>query len=88
MKQYILIALAVAAGRYVDVPLWQVVLTAAGAIWAVKQLNKDWGGAIMSKEPDEIQAMFDREFQKAEEEHQKTLKGVQELEEMIEHARR
>lgn len=43
MKQYILIVLAIAAGRYVDVPLWQVVLTAVGAVWAVKQLNKDWG---------------------------------------------
>lgn len=37
---------------------------------------------------DEIQAMFAREFQKAEEEHQKTLNGVQELEEMIRNARK
>lgn len=42
MKQYILIALAIVVGRYVDVPLWQAVLTVAGAIWVVKQLNKDW----------------------------------------------
>lgn len=42
----------------------------------------------MSKEPDEIREMFDREFQKAEEDHKKTLKDIQEMEEMIEHARR
>lgn len=46
MKQYILIAMSIAAGRYVDVPLWQAVLTVAGAIWVVKQLNKDWEGPL------------------------------------------
>lgn len=40
MKQYILIAIAVFAGRYVDVPTWQVVLTVTGMIWTVKKLKK------------------------------------------------
>lgn len=40
MKQYILIAVAIAAGRYVDVPLWQVILTVIGMIWTVKKLKK------------------------------------------------
>ena len=42
----------------------------------------------MNDEPrDDIQEMFDLELQKAEEDHQKTLKDVQELEEMIRKAR-
>lgn len=40
MKQYILIAIAVLAGRYVDVPVWQVALTVSGAVWALRQLKE------------------------------------------------
>lgn len=40
MKQYILIALAIAAGRYVDAPLWQLILTVVALIWAVEKLKK------------------------------------------------
>lgn len=39
MKQYILIALAVLAGKYVDVPPWMMIFSAVSIIWAARELK-------------------------------------------------
>lgn len=40
MKQYILIALAILAGRYVDMPVWFTILYVAAGLWGMKKLKK------------------------------------------------
>ena len=40
MKQYILIALCILAGKYVDLPIWLNVFFGISAYWAVDQIRK------------------------------------------------
>lgn len=40
MKQYIIIALCILAGKYVDIPIWLNVLFGISAYWVVDQLGK------------------------------------------------
>jgi hypothetical protein len=40
MKQYIIIALCILAGKYVDIPIWFNILFGISAYWAVDQLRK------------------------------------------------
>lgn len=43
MKQYIIIILALLAGRYLEIPLWQLVLFGAGLYWInnmIEEVNK------------------------------------------------
>lgn len=40
MKQYIIIALCILAGKYVDIPVWFNILFEISAYWAVDQLRK------------------------------------------------
>ena len=42
MKQYIIIALCILAGKYVDIPVWQNVFFGMAAFWAVSQINREW----------------------------------------------
>lgn len=48
MKEYMLIAVCVLAGKYVDAPIWQTAFAVAGAVWAMNQMNSvrctDYGG--------------------------------------------
>ena len=39
MKQYIIIILAVLAGRYVDVPVWLNIFVGASTLWVTTQLE-------------------------------------------------
>lgn len=40
MKQYIIIAACILAGKYVDIPVWFNILFGISAYWAVDQLRK------------------------------------------------
>lgn len=40
MKQYIIIALCILAGKYVDIPIWFNILFGISAYWAVDQLRR------------------------------------------------
>ena len=40
MKQYIIIALCILAGKYVDIPVWQNVFFGMAAFWAVSQFKR------------------------------------------------
>lgn len=40
MKQYIIIALCILAGKYVDIPVWFNILFGIYTYWAVDQLRK------------------------------------------------
>ena len=40
MKQYIIIALCILAGKYVDMPVWLNILFGMSACWAVDQLRR------------------------------------------------
>ena len=40
MKQYIIIAICILAGKYVDIPIWFNILFGISAYWAVDQLRK------------------------------------------------
>lgn len=40
MKQYIIIALCILAGKYVDIPVWFNILFGISAYWAVDQLRR------------------------------------------------
>lgn len=40
MKQYIIIALCMLAGKYVDIPIWFNILFGISVYWAVDQLRK------------------------------------------------
>ena len=39
MKEYMLIAVCMLAGKYVDIPIWLNIFFAA---WAVRQMKADW----------------------------------------------
>ncbi|MDD7142855.1 MAG: hypothetical protein PUI73_03560 [bacterium] len=39
MKQYIIIALCILAGKYVDLPIWLNVLFGMSAFWAISQVE-------------------------------------------------
>lgn len=39
MKQYILIALAILAGKYVDLPIWLNVFFGIASFWAISQVE-------------------------------------------------
>lgn len=39
MKQYIIIALCILAGKYIDIPVWQNVLFGMAAFWSVSQIK-------------------------------------------------
>lgn len=39
MKHYIIIVLAVLVGRYVDMPLWQILIIGVMGTWELKQLR-------------------------------------------------
>ena len=38
----LLIILAVLAGKYVDLPAWQIIVTLTAAVWVLHQIDKDW----------------------------------------------
>ena len=40
MKQYIIIALCILAGKYVDIPIWFNILFGISAYWAVDQFRR------------------------------------------------
>jgi hypothetical protein len=40
MKQYIIIAACILAGKYMDIPTWLNILFGISAYWAVDQLRK------------------------------------------------
>nr|DAI71891.1 MAG TPA: hypothetical protein [Caudoviricetes sp.]DAN01731.1 MAG TPA: hypothetical protein [Caudoviricetes sp.]DAZ59731.1 MAG TPA: hypothetical protein [Caudoviricetes sp.] len=42
MKQYIIIAACVLAGKYIDIPVWLNIAFAITTCWTVKQINKEW----------------------------------------------
>lgn len=46
MRYYILIILTLAAGRYVDMPLWQLVIIMAAGAWEIRQLKEASGDDI------------------------------------------
>lgn len=39
MKQYILIALAILAGKYVDLPIWLNVFFGIASFWTISQVE-------------------------------------------------
>ena len=40
MKQYIIIALCILAGKYVDIPVWFNILFGISAYWAISQFKR------------------------------------------------
>lgn len=40
--EILLVVLSALAGRYVELPAWQVILFLTAAVWAAHQLNRDW----------------------------------------------
>ena len=42
MKKYIMIALCILAGKYVDIPIWINILFGIAAAWSAKQLEREW----------------------------------------------
>lgn len=42
MKEYILIAACMLAGKYVDVPIWLNIFLGILAAWAVRQMEAGW----------------------------------------------
>jgi len=40
MKQYIIIALCILAGKYVDIPIWFNILFGISAYWTISQFDK------------------------------------------------
>lgn len=41
MKEYMLIAVCMLAGKYVDVPIWLNIFFGISAAWAVRQMEAD-----------------------------------------------
>lgn len=39
MKQYIIIALCILAGKYVELPIWQNVFFGIASFWAISQVE-------------------------------------------------
>lgn len=39
MKQYIIIALCILAGKYVDIPVWLNVFYGIASFWAISQME-------------------------------------------------
>lgn len=39
MKQYIIIALCILAGKYIDIPIWANVFFGMAAFWSVSQVE-------------------------------------------------
>ncbi|MDO4275903.1 MAG: hypothetical protein Q4D16_19725 [Eubacteriales bacterium] len=39
MDHYIIIVLSVLAGRYVDMPIWQILIIGVVGAWEIKQLR-------------------------------------------------
>ena len=42
MKEYMLIAVCMLAGKYVDIPIWLNIFFGISAAWAVRQMETDW----------------------------------------------
>lgn len=42
MKEYMLIAVCMLAGKYVDAPIWLNIFFGISAAWAVRQMKADW----------------------------------------------
>ena len=42
MKEYMLIAVCMLAGKYVDIPIWLNIFFGISAAWAVRQMKADW----------------------------------------------
>ena len=42
MKEYMLIAVCMLAGKYVDVPIWLNIFFGISAAWAVRQMKAYW----------------------------------------------
>ncbi|WP_291815706.1 hypothetical protein [Blautia sp.] len=42
MKQYILIAVCMLAGKYVDTPIWLNIFSGISMVWVVRQMKADW----------------------------------------------
>lgn len=42
MKEYMLIAVCMLAGKYVDVPIWLNIFFGISVAWAVRQMKTDW----------------------------------------------
>lgn len=42
MKEYMLIAVCMLAGKYMDVPIWLNIFFGISAAWAVRQMEADW----------------------------------------------
>lgn len=38
----LLIILAVLAGKYVDLPAWQIIVALTATVWVLHRINKDW----------------------------------------------
>lgn len=36
---YIIIALALLGGKYVDMPMWQLIIITVATVWAIRQLE-------------------------------------------------
>lgn len=42
MKEYMLIAVCMLAGKYVDMPIWLNIFSGIATVWAVRQMKADW----------------------------------------------
>lgn len=42
MKEYVLIAVCMLAGKYVDMPIWLNIFSGIATVWAVRQMKRDW----------------------------------------------
>ena len=65
MKEYMLIAVCMLAGKYVDIPIWLNIFFGISAAWAARQMEADWQGnkedkKMFEKEIDEIYELCKR----------------------------
>lgn len=42
MKEYMLIAACMLAGKYVDMPIWLNIFSGISMVWVVRQMKADW----------------------------------------------
>lgn len=42
MKEYMLIAACMLAGKYVDMPIWLNIFSGISMVWVVRQMKSDW----------------------------------------------